>query len=56
MPFAPIDQMSECVNIMPQENSEYSNWIPQPNGSIYVMKGVITAESPICVEFFPVNR
>lgn len=52
MPFCPIDQTSECVHIVLQENLECSDWIFQPDGSNYVMKRVITAKSLICDEFF----
>lgn len=48
MPFPPIKQMSECVNIKLQDIYELSDWVPRPDGSIYVMKTMITTKIMKC--------
>ena len=39
--------MVECVHIMLQDIHEHSDWVPWPEGSIYVMKTMITATTMI---------
>ena len=44
--------MFECVHIMLQDIHEHSDWIPRPDGSVYVMKTMITTKTMLCENIF----